>query len=234
MDVKSCPTAGGFGRVRGRSCAIQVGFCTALTRPGQARTGQTRPDPTTPDQTDHTRPGQDHTRPGQATPDQRRPGQARGVGRFVISLRFDMHAHTHSQAVRMSAVSIKLLLRFPSSALCLGGVQEFLQRPQALTWTSSKWVKAALSVGGFRADSRWSTLNQLSISEVPDGCTYEANSDERPKRTRGSYKKTCPCGINCKFFNVARGCKGSDTDCPCGPCLRCRRRAQGVSFRTSN
>ena len=71
-------------------------------------------------------------------------------------------------------------------------------------------MKAALSVGGVRADSRWSTLNQLKISKVLDGCTYDANSDERPKRTRGRFKKTCPCGINFKFFNVARGCKGSD------------------------
>ena len=95
---------------------------------------------------------------------------------------------------------------------------------------NSKWVKAALSVGGFRADSRWSTLNQLKISEVPDGCTYEANSDERPKRTRGSYKKTCPYGINCKFFNVARGCKGSDV---CRGFQKSRKRQIALVARAS-
>ena len=128
--VASAVYAGGLVRFR----SVFVRHSPDRAKPGQARPDRTRPHltrPTTPDQ-------------ARTTPDQRRPGQARGVGRFVISLRFDMHAHTHSQAVRMSAVSIKLLLRFPSSALCLGGVQEFLQRPQALTWTSSKWVKAAL------------------------------------------------------------------------------------------
>ncbi len=95
---------------------------------------------------------------------------------------------------------------------------------------NSKWVKAALSVGGFRADSRWSTLNQLNISEVPDGCTYEANSDERPRRTRGSYKKTCPYGMNCKFFNVARGCGGSDV---CRRFQKSRKRQIALVARAS-
>ena len=80
-----------------------------------------------------TRPDQ----PGQARPDQAKPHQTKhGKVRHQSAFRY-ARTHTHSQAVRMPAVSIKLLLRFPSSARCLGGVQEFLQRPQALTWTSS-------------------------------------------------------------------------------------------------
>ena len=57
-----------------------------------------------------------------------------------------------------------------------------------------------------------------------------SNSDERPKRTRGSYKKTCPYGINCKFFNVARGCKGSDV---CRRFQKSRKRQIALVARAS-
>ena len=57
-----------------------------------------------------------------------------------------------------------------------------------------------------------------------------SNSDERPKRTRGSYKKTCPYGIKCKFFNVARGCKGSDV---CRRFQKSRKRQIALVARAS-
>ena len=58
----------------------------------------------------------------------------------------------------------------------------------------------------------------------------EANSDEGPKRTRGSYKKTCPYGMNCKFFNVARGCKRSDV---CRRFQKSRKRQIALVARAS-
>ena len=92
VDVKSCLTAGGFGRVRGKVLCDSGRFLygSHQTRPSQDRT---RPDQTRPHLTRPTTPGQARTRPDQAKPHQTQHGKVRHQSAF-------RYARTHTQSSR--------------------------------------------------------------------------------------------------------------------------------------